>query len=308
LRSTSWNLFLYYDYVRFVFTSNDMITRIFIALVVVVFPGCIQTIAVRSVGGIVEEGYNALTEESDLQFAGQALPGNLKLLEVMLKNDPDNERLLRLCTEGYASYALGFVEDEDVERARVFYLRGRDYGLRLLAHDNALKQALKGSADELRAVLAKKSKNDVPAVFWTAFAWGGYLNITLTDPDAIAAVPKLEAMMDFVVEKDSAFYYGGAHLFLGTLYGSRSRLLGGDPDKARRHFEAALRLNGGKFLMTHVYYAKSYAVQTLDEALFDELLAYVEKTPLEVLPEFRLGNAIAKKKAKLLLARKGELF
>jgi len=272
------------------------------------FTGCIQTIAVRSVGGIVEEGYDALTEESDLQFAEQALPGNLKLLEVMLKNDPENERLLKLCAEGYASYALGFVEDVDVERARVFYLRGRDYGLRILEQDKDLKRALHGSPDDLKTVLARKSKNDVPAVFWTAFAWGGYLNITLTDPDAIAAIPKLEAMMNFVLERDSAFYYGGAHLFLGTLYGSRSRFLGGDPDRSRRHFEAALRINGGKFLMTHVYYARSYAVQTLNDTLFEQLLTHVLETPVDVLPQFRLGNAIAKKKAQLWLARKEELF
>ncbi len=270
--------------------------------------GCIQTIAVRSVGGIVEEGYDALTEESDLPFAEQALPGNIKLLEVMLKNDPENKRLLKLCAEGYASYALGFVEDVDVERARVFYLRGRDYGLRMLEQDTDLKKALNGPVDELRAALARKSKDDVPAVFWTAFAWGGYLNITLTDPEAIAAIPKLEAMMDFVLEKDSAFYYGGAHLFLGTLYGSRSKFLGGDPEKSRQHFEAALRLNGGKFLMTHVYYARSYAVQTLNDTLFEQLLKHVEETPLDILPNFRLANAIAKRKAKLWLARKEELF
>lgn len=272
------------------------------------FTGCIQTIAVRSVGGIVDDGYSALTEESDLQFAEQALPGNIKLLEVMLKNDPENERLLRLCAEGYASYALGFVEDVDVERARMFYARAQEYGMRILRQDSELKKALDGSADDLRMALSRKSSSIVPAVFWTAFAMGSYLNITLTNPDAIATIPKIEAMMKFVAAKDSAFYYGGAHLFLGTLYGSRSRFLGGDPAKAKEHFETALRLNQGKFLMTHLYYARSYAVQTLDEGLFQELLNAVESTSLDVLPEFRLGNAIAKKKAKLLLARKEELF
>jgi hypothetical protein len=216
--------------------------------------------------------------------------------------------LLRLCAEGYASYALGFVEDVDVERARVFYLRAKDYGLRILEQDSDLKKALQGSADDLQTALAKKSKDDVPGVFWTAFAWGGYLNITLTDPDAIAAIPHIETMMKFVAEKDSSFYYAGADLFLGTLYGSRSKFLGGDPEKSRRHFEKALRVTDGKFLMTHVYYAKSYAVQTLNDALFEELLTKVETESLDVLPKFRLGNAIAKKKAKLLMAKKEELF
>jgi hypothetical protein len=273
-----------------------------------IFSGCVQRIAVSSVGGIVADGFDALTEESDWEFAGQALPGNLKLLEVMLKNSPDNERLLTLLAEGYASYSLGWVEDVDVERARTFYLRARDYGMRVLQQDSDLKKAFNGSPDDLKSALAKKSHDVVPGVFWTAFAWGGYLNITLTDPDAIAAIPTIETLMNFVAEKDSTFYFGGAHLFLGTLYGSRSKFLGGDPEKSRMYFEKALRINGEKFLMTHVYFAKSYAVQTLSDSLFEALLTKVENTSLDVLPKFRLGNVIAKRKAKALLARKDELF
>ena len=180
--------------------------------------------------------------------------------------------------------------------------------MRILRRDDVLARALDGSADDVKLALANKSKTDVPGVFWTAFAMGSYLNITLTDPDAIATIPKIETMMNFVVEKDSTFYFGGAHLFLGTLYGSRSKFLGGDPDKSKQHFETALRLNDRKFLMTQVYYAKSYAEQTLDQPLFEQLLAEVDSASIDILPKFRLGNAIAKQKAKLLLARKDELF
>ncbi|MEO8168800.1 MAG: TRAP transporter TatT component family protein, partial [bacterium] len=66
--------------------------------------------------------------------------------------------------------------------------------------------------------------------------------------------------------------------------------------------------NEGKFLMTQVYYAKSYAAQTLNDSLFTALLTQVEEASLDILPKFRLGNAIAKKKAKLLMAKKDELF
>ncbi|MBI5471556.1 MAG: hypothetical protein HY961_04345 [Ignavibacteriae bacterium] len=286
-----------------------MNTRYLLPLTALVFfSGCIQTIAVRSVGGIVEEGFGAFTEETDLQFAGQALPGNLKLLEVMLKNDPENTRILKLLAEGYASYALGWLEDTDVERARAFYMRAKEFGIRILVQDSDLKKALNGSPDDLKAALARKSKDEVPGVFWTAFAEGSYLNITLTDPDAVASIPRIETMMNFVAEKDSGYYFGGAHLFLGTLYGSRSKFLGGDPEISRKHFEKALRLNQGKFLMTQVYYAKSYAAQTLNDTLFTTLLTEVEEASIDILPEFRLGNTIAKKKAKLLLAKKDELF
>jgi hypothetical protein len=286
-----------------------MNTRYFLfCAVALLLSGCIKQIAVSTVAGIVSDGFEAFTEEQDLALAEEALPANLKLLDVMLKNDPENEQLLRLVSEGYASYALGFVEDKDPERARLFYLRGRDYALRILRHDGELAKALDGSVDELRATLSKQGKDLVPAAFWASFGWGGYIYLSLSDLDALVGLPKAEALMDFVLKNDSTFYYGGAHVFLGTLYGSRPRILGGDEGRSKQHFESALRINGGKFLMTYVYYARSYAVQTLNESLFEELLATVANASLDIDPKARLANAIAKRKAELLLARKTDIF
>lgn len=270
--------------------------------------GCIKDIAVSTVGSIVNDGFDALTEEQDLEFAAQALPSNLKLLEVMLKNKPDDAQLLRLLAEGYNSYALGFVEDTDPERARLFYRRATDYALQLVRQDATLAKAFDASVDDLKIELAKRGKDDVPGIFWAAFGMGSYLSLSLNDPDAIAMLPKAEAMMTFVAEVDSGFYYAGADMFLGTLFGSRPKMLGGDSVLSRLHFERALRINKGKFLMTHVYLARSYAVQTLNEPLFHELLATVDQASLELLPTFRLGNAIAKRKAKLLESKSAELF
>lgn len=270
--------------------------------------GCLRAIATDTVGSIVGTGFGAITSEGDLEFAGSALPANLKLLEVMLENEPRNEEILLLLSQGYSSYALGFVEDDDPARAREFYLRGARYGERALRLHGGLGRGFDGTLDDLAAALPDAGRDDVPALFWTAFGWGGLANLSLTDPDVLAMIPRVEAVMQRVTEVDSTFYYGGAHLFLGALAGSRPRMLGGDPDRSRRHFETALRINGGRFLLTHVYYARSYAVQMMDEALFEELLGRVRAASPDILPEFRLANAIARKKADLLLARKAELF
>jgi hypothetical protein len=272
------------------------------------FPGCLRDIAVSTVGGMVDGGFEAFTSESDLEFAEQALPGNIKLLEVMLMNSPDNTRLLRLASEGYASYALAFLEGKDDVRARAFYLRARDYALRIVRQDADLARALDGSIEDLKTELARRDRDDVPGVFWAAFSWGSYIQLSLTEPEALADLPRAEAMMQFVARVDPGYYYGGAHMFLGTLAGSRPKMLGGNPDSSRAHFEEAIRLSGGKFLFAYLYYARSYAVQTQNEGLFEELLTKVRDTPLEVLPSFRLGNAVAKRKAETLLAKKSDLF
>ena len=284
--------------------------RLKLALIVPLFvlTGCVQTIAVTTVGNIANDGFSAITEEGDLSFAEEALPGNIKLLEVMLKNDPENERLLTLVSQGYSSYALGFLEDSLQDRARDFYMRGRDFGLRMLRKDAGVARALDGTIDDLRVVLAARDKDLVPAAFWTAFGWGSYIYLSLDNMDAIGDLPRAEALMEFVAQHDSTYYFGGAHVFLGTLFGSRPRMLGGNPERAKAHFETALRLNGGKFLMTYVYYARSYAVQTQNEQLFNELLTKVENASLDILPEFRLANAFAKQKARRLLSNQSELF
>ncbi|MBP1649251.1 MAG: transporter T-component, partial [Bacteroidetes bacterium] len=112
------------------------------------FSGCIQGIAVSTVGNIVGDGFTAITGESDLDFAEKALPGNIKLLEVMLQNDPDNTQLLVLTSQGYSSYALAYLEDSLQDRAREFYVRGRDFGLRILRQDKELARALDGTVDD----------------------------------------------------------------------------------------------------------------------------------------------------------------
>ncbi len=272
------------------------------------FSGCIQTIAVNTVGGIVDQGFSAFTEDTDLPFVEQALPGNIKLLEVLLKNNPTNVDLLRLTSEGYSSYALAFLEDKDPARAREFYLRGKEFGVRILDQDEELARALAGTPDQLKAVLAKRGKETVPGAFWTAFGWGNYIYLSLQSPDAIGDLPRAEALMQFVAAKDSTYYYAGADLFLGTLYGSRPRIFGGDPVISKQHFDRALRITRGKFLLAYVYEARSYAVQTQDQALFEQLLSTVDSSSIDVLPEFRLGNAIAKEKAKVWRAKEKDLF
>jgi hypothetical protein len=279
-----------------------------VAITALLFEGCIQTIALRSMGGILDNGLASFNEESDLQLAHEALGSNLKLIEAMIKSDPENEQFLIFATQGYNSYALAFCEDDSVERARVFYLRAKDYGMRVLLKNKKFKASLDGDITAFREAVKTFDKDDVPAIFWTAFSWGSYINITRTDVAGLADLSKVQALIEFVIEKDSSFYHGGAYLFLGTIEGSTPKSIGGNPDKSKEYFEKCLTLNGGKFLMTQLYYARTYAVATQDQPLFESLLKQVEDASVDILPEARLANVIAKQKARKLLALGNELF
>jgi len=281
---------------------------ILIVITAFLFEGCIQTIALRSMGGILDNGLASFNEESDLQLAHEAFGSNLKLIEAMIKSDPDNERFLLFAAQGYNSYALAFCEDDSVERARIFYLRAKEYGMRILERNDNFKNALDGDITEFRDAVKTFKKEDVPAIFWTAFSWGSYINITRTDVAGLADLSKVQALIEFVAEKGPSYYHGGAYLFLGTIEGVTPRSLGGNPNKSKEYFEKCLQINGGKFLMTQLYYARTYAVTTQNQPLFESLLKQIEEASLDILPEARLANVVAKQKARKLLSQENELF
>ncbi len=271
--------------------------------------GAVQSVAVNSTSGILAYGMEALFEESDLVIAEQAIPGNLKLVEALYKaKDSDDDKLGAMLCQGYTGYALGFVEDTDPERAKAIYTRARDYGLKILRKNKTFDAAFDQDNDTFKAGVNAFTKDDVPVIFWTANAWGNLVNLGMADPEIVGDLSKVNALMDFVVRTDETFFYGSAHLYFGTILATMPRVLGGKPDLAKQHFDKCLAIGGKKMLLPFVYMAKSYAVQVQDKDLYLSLLKTVEETPIDILPEQRLVNAIAKRKAKAMMERADDLF
>ena len=228
---------------------------VFLGFFILMLVNCsIQKLAVRATGGILANGFKALNEESDLVFAKQAIPANLKQLEALIKSDPNNKKNLLMAAEGYTGYALGFVEDESPQRASRFYLRARDFALTVLNRDENFQKSFDLDIVQFQQAVDKLKKTDISALFWSANAWGSYVNLNKTDINALADLPKIDVMMKQVLKLDETFYYGGPHLFLGTILASRPRMLGGNPQKAKEHFETCLGINRNAFLMANYFY------------------------------------------------------
>jgi hypothetical protein len=271
--------------------------------------GVVNSVAVNATTNIVNYGLESVFEESDLDLAERAIPGNLVLLEALYRaKEKDDEQLAFLLTQGYTGYTLGFVEDVDAERAKALYTRARNYGLRALSLKNDTFAKSMDDAAAFKNSLAQFGKEDIPLIFWTANAWGNLVNVSIADPSVLVDLPKVNALMAFVLQYDESYFYGSAHLYFATILATVPKNLGGKPDSARYHFERCFELSKNKFLLPHVYMAKSYCVQVQDRELFQQLLTIVDETSLEVLPEQRLVNAIAKRKAKKLAERIDDLF
>jgi hypothetical protein len=276
-------------------------------ILLILIQGC-SSLSTRMALPMVESQVASINEETDPVLAEQAIPASLKMLEGLLRADPENETLLNNLAEGFCGYAFSFVEDTDPERASQLYLRGRGYAERLLVVDGAPEHLAGQNPEQFKNTLKTLNADHLPGLYWMGQCWAGWLMLNLDNLQAFVAISKVEATLQTALALDESYYYAGPHLLLGAFYGGRSKMLGGKPDKARGHFEKSQELTQHKYLMTKVIYAKTYAVQMQDSALFKILLGEVLAAPADILPGQQLANAVAKRKAQKLLESADDLF
>ena len=231
----------------------------------------------------------------------------MMLIDGLIEAYPQNEELLIAGARAYSSYAALFSE-EDRDKARLLYGKGKHYGIRALAKRGKFKELLPKSLNQFEPCLEGLGKKDVPALFWTASCWGSWISLSTGSVEALAEVPKVICMMERVLKLDEAFYYGGPHLFMAVYHASRPKAYGGNPEMARSHFNRAFELSQEKFLMAHVLYARYYARQAFNRDLFVSTLEKVLEAPADSIPELTLLNTIAKHEAKRLLERVNDYF
>lgn len=249
----------------------------------------------------------AFEREPNVRHAREAGPGMLLMLDGLLVSAPENRGLLLAGARLNAVFAFALIEEEDRLRALDLYARARSYGDRALARRGE-RATWPADGAELADRLARMDRDDVPALFWTAFAWGARINLERADPAVVADVPTVQRLLERVVELDESFAHAGPHLALGLLLSARSRALGGAPDAGRRHFERCLELTGRRYLMAQVLCARTYAVTVQDRALFVRLLQEVRAAPRDLDPDQALANAVARERADRLLRQVDDLF
>ncbi len=249
----------------------------------------------------------AAFKQVDTEILRLGMPSSIIMIDGLLELSPDNYELLVLAAQSYGGYPMAFIEDDDPERAKKLYVRGRHYGLRALKLNKKFRQALE-EGKRFREAVKYLGKKYVPALFWTAQNWAAWLNLSTTEVSALFDQPKIMALMERVIELDDTYYYGGAHLFYALYYASMPSMAGGGMDKAIKEFDKVFEIAGENFLMANLYYAQYYAAPLRDEALFDRELKKVLETPSDIVPELTFMNEVAKLKARRLLERKDRIF
>lgn len=249
-----------------------------------------------------------LQRQTDIELVCEGTPSLLLLIDSMIVSDPGDKDLLITATKAFSGYAAALEVCNKLQRAATVSVKARRYGLALLWPNIDIHTITTLPLPELQKSLAGLSNSDVDTLFWAGNGWMTWIRHQQGSPASLAQLIRVEQIMLQVLKLDESYYHGAAHLFLGAYYGSKPPLLGGDPEKSRRHFERALTINNREFLPSLVLYAKTYARMSFNRELFSSLLDEVLDFPLESRPDVGLANQLAKRNASKLLGEIEEFF
>ena len=272
--------------------------------------------ALNQVGAALAGSGTVFASEDDPELVREAVPFSLKLMEAVLAETPRHEGLLLAAASDFTQYAYAFVQqeaDEDLAaaevmraRARRLYLRGRDYGLRALAVRHAgLADALRADA---KAAVSQAARRDVPALYWTAAAWAAAISLSKDNPDLIADLPIVGAMMERALALDEGYDQGALHSFFITYEMVRPGGGAQAVERAKRHCARAVELSGGMQAAPWVSLAEDVCVQQQDRKGFRAALDKALAVDPNARPEHRLVNLVMQRRARWLLSRADDLF
>jgi hypothetical protein len=171
-----------------------------------------------------------------------------------------------------------------------------------------IENPLTSPFDAYESAVRRMNPDDLPYIFWAGSCWAAWISVNRNSIQAIAELPRVEALMRRSLVLDESYYYGGPHLFMGVWYASRPPVAGGSLKRAQEHFSRAMDFGRGKFLMTYIYYADVYCRKALDRDRFTSTLQTVLSTPADIVPELTLMNTVARQRAENMLARTDEYF
>ena len=247
----------------------------------------------------------------DYELVGKSFPASIVQLEGLLRVVPDNEVIGLSLVAAYIGYGTGWLEDRvevaDIEddweeadhlrrRALVMYTRSWELSKHFLRNrDAGFDDALKGGVDSLQTWVDTVfvEKDDAAILLWAGASLGARINMGMEDMDTVADLPLAKVILNRSVALDPDFMFMIGKMTMGVLAASE---FPPDMGSAKLILDDVLEKTERRNLMVQTSMARYYAVNIGDHKLFRELLQEVIDSG-DVLPEARLSNAIARRRA-----------
>ncbi len=305
----------------------------------------VEELALEKIGEVLssDSSGTVFTGDHDPRLVADALPFTMKLYELILAGQPDNQKLNFATGKNFILYANAFIQtpaemlpDEEwkatksmLERAKRMYLRGRDYiltamelkypGWKTLLYEESLDNAL-----------GKCTPEDVPWLYWSAAAWIGAYSCNAFDFSLGQEIYIPLALLLRALELDGGFSNGAIHNvligvyaglppihlmkaislspkilkpFTDIYYGNTEQPM----ERCEYHFQTAIRLADGQNPSPYIAMAQGISIPAQDYIRFEQLMKSAIAIEVDDNPENRLEIIIYQDKARWLLENR-ELF
>ncbi len=293
-------------------------TPLLAGVLALVVSGCsIKRMAINGIGDSLTTGPSVFETDDDPLLVCGSLPFSIKFLEMLLAESPKHRGLLMSAAKAYTLEAYACVAQEaeyagaDLAttqaatlRARKLLLRAVGYGMRGL--EVTMPGVTAGLARDPKSALGKATKADVGLLYWSAASLGLAISSGKGEASLLSRLPEVEALLARALALDESFDRGALHEFQLTF--ATSRPTGADAGTAKRAFDRALDLSGGKRASLFVARAESVAVPAQDRKGFVAALERALAVDPAAEPSLKLANALAQRRARWLLHRVDDLF
>mgnify|MGYP000300719529 CR=1 FL=1 len=274
-------------------------TRLLIILAILAVQAC-------SIGNLPKNLSLSMMNQEDPELVRTAAPAYLLMLDALVATYPEDETFLIPAAKLYGAYAGVF--SNDPEQTKRMAERSKNYAQRALCEsEEDLCAALDQQIEDINVELADLDEDELVIVYTYASSWASWIQANSSDWDAIAQLPKVKVLFNWVLKYDPDYDNGTAQIYMGVLESQIPPSLGGRPDLAKAHFENAIRASDGKNLMAKVLYAQQYARLMFEQELHDRLLTEVMNAEAKA-EGLTLINQLAKQQAEVLLADSAEYF
>ncbi|MFL3050763.1 MAG: TRAP transporter TatT component family protein [Candidatus Neomarinimicrobiota bacterium] len=271
--------------------------------------------------GSASDGISAIyLSENDPELVRESLPTNMKLIELLIHQSPNNPELLTAACQAFTVYAYSFVlrdaeiaMDEDFSSARKLYSRSgnllkraKDYGMKAL--DASYPGFIKSYNSDPKIALSKTNESNISTLYWTAAAWGLFVSVSKDNPAAIIELPNIGHLLERALELDEDYDNGSIHDLMFTYTLNRPDGGSSSLEVAKEHFDRAMDLSEGSRASLYVSYAESISIPNQNKEEFFNLLDQALAVDVNEIPNQRLANILAQERANWLKSRVDELF
>ena len=267
--------------------------------------GCAALVS-NATSGIAEDLCKAILNNDDPAVVADGAPAFLIILDALLSSDPDNPDLLNAAATLNSSFATAFVTNE--ERRSRLANKALNYSLRASCIQIRWTCQIRSMPfKEINAKLPAATTQDVAVLYALASGWAGWIQAPRSDWAAVAQLASVKAIMARVLELGEDYENGSPHMYMGVFETLFPPAMGGRPAIGRQHFERAIEISSGQYLMAKVLFAESYARLVFDRELHDRLLHEVLESDPNI-EGLTLINLVAQTQARELLESANDYF